>query len=138
MALLLIERKLRQGHSGVVGNRWFGYPTCVITRLRRGMALVTDITQKELQEWLDERRPVMIVDVREPAEFSNGHVPGAQLAPLKELADKAQTWDQDTQVVVVCHSGNRSQRAAAWLEQMGFRHVSNLSGGMQAWRGPVE
>jgi rhodanese-related sulfurtransferase len=77
-----------------------------------------------------------IVDVREDSEFVGAlcHIPGAQLAPLRELAARAQDWDKDLPVVLVCRSGRRSAEAAALLARMGFRQVLNLRGGMEAYR----
>lgn len=77
-----------------------------------------------------------IVDVREDSEFVGTlcHIPQAQLAPLRELAGRAQDWDRDLPVVLVCRSGRRSAEAAALLAGMGFRQVLNLRGGMEAYR----
>lgn len=88
-------------------------------------------------DWLSEhRREVSVVDVREPPEFDGelGHIEGAQLVPLGTLTGKASGWDKTTKVVTVCRSGGRSAQAAVLLENAGFTHVANLSGGMIAWR----
>ena len=84
-----------------------------------------------------------VVDVREPHEFDDalGHVPGAELVPLREVGMSASHWDPSQPLVVVCRSGGRSGRAAELLSSMGFAQVMNLRGGMLAWaeRGlPVE
>jgi glyoxylase-like metal-dependent hydrolase (beta-lactamase superfamily II)/rhodanese-related sulfurtransferase len=99
----------------------------------------------ELQPaWLEEHRgEVQIVDVREPEEFSGilGHIEGARLAPLGQLAAEAAKLDKDKAVVTVCRSGARSAQAALVLEQQGFAKVANLAGGMLRWRSqhlPVE
>jgi rhodanese-related sulfurtransferase len=75
-----------------------------------------------------------LVDVREPAEFVGelGHVPHAELVPLSSLPRVAESWDRGALVVVICRSGGRSAAAARTLEQMGFRAVMNLDGGMLA------
>jgi rhodanese-related sulfurtransferase len=77
-----------------------------------------------------------IVDVREGSEFVGAlcHIPGAQLAPLRELAACAEDWDRELPVIVVCRSGRRSADAAALLSRMGFKQVLNLRGGMEAYR----
>lgn len=89
------------------------------------------------------REKLALVDVREPTEFSGelGHVPGARLVPLAELSTAARTWDPDGEIVLVCRSGQRSERAGAELARRGFRHLYNLRGGMLAWHAahlPVE
>ena len=79
---------------------------------------------------------VQVVDVREPGEFHGplGHVPGAVLMPLGQLAEGLTTLDRARPVVAVCRSGSRSARAVAMLQQAGFAQVANLAGGMLRWR----
>jgi len=74
-----------------------------------------------------------VVDVREPWEYSQGHVPGAVLMPLGQLASRLDELDPERPVAVICASGNRSQSAAALLGQKGFKVVYNISGGTGAW-----
>ncbi|MBI3140442.1 MAG: MBL fold metallo-hydrolase [Rhodocyclales bacterium] len=81
--------------------------------------------------------PPLVLDVREPEEYRGelGHVPGAILLPLKELAARAgeiEAWRQK-HVVAICRAGVRSTTAAAILTSLGFEQVSNLKGGMLAW-----
>ena len=74
----------------------------------------------------------VLVDVRGPSEFTQGHLPGAVNVPLDELqAVAAQYAGQD--VVTVCHSGARSAIAAQALAAAGAR-VQSLTGGTEAWR----
>ena len=78
----------------------------------------------------------LVVDVRSPEEFAGelGHLPGAVLTPLHNLEQRAQTWPREEPVLVVCRSGRRSYQACQMLTDMGFSDVTNLSGGMTAWR----
>jgi rhodanese-related sulfurtransferase len=75
-----------------------------------------------------------IVDVREPHEFVGelGHLPAAELVPLRTVADAAQSWDRHAPIVVICRSGARSANAARILRELGFTAVMNLDGGMMA------
>ena len=75
----------------------------------------------------------IVVDVREPWEYRQGHVPGALLIPLGQLSTRLRELDPQTPVAVICASGNRSQSAAALLGQKGFKTVYNVSGGTGAW-----
>jgi len=79
---------------------------------------------------------VQVLDVREPAEFHGalGHVDGARLLPLGDLATGLDTLDRARPVVTVCRSGTRSAQAAVLLAQAGFEQVANLAGGMLRWR----
>jgi rhodanese-related sulfurtransferase len=75
----------------------------------------------------------IVVDVREPWEYRQGHVPGAVLIPLGQLSAHLNELDPERRVAVICASGNRSQSAAALLGQKGFKTVYNVSGGTGAW-----
>ena len=77
-----------------------------------------------------------IVDVREPYEFNDelGHLPGAELVPLATLGRAMSGWDRSGPVLVVCRSGRRAEAACAHLAAAGFGSVTNLRGGMIAWR----
>jgi rhodanese-related sulfurtransferase len=74
----------------------------------------------------------LLLDVREPYEWDAGHVAGAVHIPLGQLVERVDEIPEDRQVVVVCRSGARSARAAAFLSSSGLDAV-NLAGGMQAW-----
>jgi rhodanese-related sulfurtransferase len=87
--------------------------------------------------WLEENlAKVHVVDVREPAEFSGplGHIRGATLVPLGELAARAKELPKDKPVVAVCRAGSRSAHATAILQKAGIADVANLPGGILRWR----
>jgi len=75
---------------------------------------------------------LVVLDVREPHEWAEGHIPGAIHMPLGELMDRRGELDPDLQTLVVCHVGGRSARATAYLVSNGHKAV-NLDGGMIAW-----
>jgi sulfur dioxygenase len=86
---------------------------------------------------------IQIVDVRQPDEYqgSLGHIRGAKLIPLGELAARVGELDKTRPVVAVCRSGARSAQASVMLQRAGFNDVANLTGGMLRWRAeghPVE
>jgi rhodanese-related sulfurtransferase len=74
---------------------------------------------------------VLLLDVREPAEWAAGHAPDATHLPLMQLPQAE--LDRSVPIVVVCHVGGRSARAAEYLGAAGFA-VRNLAGGMAAWQ----
>lgn len=87
--------------------------------------------------WLEENRGrVRILDVREPEEYDGplGHIEGAELVPLGELAGRAAALDKDRPLVTVCRAGARSAQATVILRRAGFENVANLAGGMLRWR----
>jgi sulfur dioxygenase len=108
--------------------------------LRYSFAGVWEIDPHGLEE-LPE--PVQILDVRETAEFIGplGHIEGAVLIPLGELAGRLDELRRGQPIVAVCRAGSRSAQATAILQQAGFGEVANLNGGMLRWRAegyPVE
>ena len=74
-----------------------------------------------------------ILDVREPDEWDAGHIPGATLIPLGELASRVNEVPKDQEVVVVCRSGNRSQQGRDILLSAGFTQVTSMAGGLNQW-----
>jgi len=74
-----------------------------------------------------------VIDVREPHEWLDGHVPGARLVPLAELRLHPAAYLTRDNVVFVCAAGVRSEAAARLALQHGLTQVYNLSGGTRAW-----
>lgn len=74
-----------------------------------------------------------ILDVREPDEWVEAHIPGATLIPLGTLASRADEVPRDRDVVVVCRSGNRSQEGRDILRRAGFTRVTSMAGGLREW-----
>ncbi|HEY8678219.1 MAG TPA: rhodanese-like domain-containing protein [Candidatus Dormibacteraeota bacterium] len=87
----------------------------------------------ELHERLQQQQRPFLLDVREPWEYAEGHVPGAQLVPLSELESRVSEVPKDRSVLSICHSGQRSLAAAAFLLAEGYPDVSNVDGGTSAW-----
>lgn len=95
------------------------------------------MTNAELQQELG-REDLIVLDVREPAEFAFGHIEGAVSIPLGELEQRADELDLDKEVVVICRTGSRSDFAAKQLAEKGFNRVQNATQGMSEWNGAVE
>jgi len=79
-------------------------------------------------------REALVLDVREPAEYAHGHVPGAISLPQADLASRLDEVPRDRPVITVCERGTRSFRAAQFLIQMGIERVESVKGGTAAWR----
>ena len=80
----------------------------------------------------------VLLDVRTPQEYGEGHIPQSKNVPLQTL-DKIRNIvdNKDTELFVYCYSGARSRQAAAMLGQMGYTNVKNI-GGISSYRGKVE
>ncbi|QJC53216.1 hypothetical protein HGI30_17645 [Paenibacillus albicereus] len=80
----------------------------------------------------------LLLDVREPAEYAFGHIPGAISIPLGELEQRRSELDAESELYVICRSGTRSDLAARLLTEAGFRRVFNVVPGMNGWTGELE
>ncbi|GAB4167764.1 MAG: MBL fold metallo-hydrolase [Rhodocyclaceae bacterium] len=106
---------------------------------------VRQLTVDEVGAMLASGNPPLVLDVREPAEYRGelGHIPGSELIPLRELAERAGELEahRERTIVVVCRAGVRSTTAAAILAGLGYEGVFNMRDGMVEWndrRLPVE
>jgi rhodanese-related sulfurtransferase len=97
------------------------------------MAEIGAIEPTALKARLDRGDDVFILDVREPFEVSMAAFPGATHIPMGDVPSRLTELDPDRETVVVCHHGMRSAQVAIYLARMGFEHVLNLSGGIEAW-----
>ena len=75
---------------------------------------------------------LVVLDVREPAEWHHGHIDGARHIPLRDVPGRLAEVPTDAQVLVVCKVGGRSAQATGYLVQNGVDAV-NLGGGMLDW-----
>ncbi len=95
-----------------------------------------DINQG-VEEFKTTDRAVLL-DVRTPGEYQEGHIPGSKNIPLQTLDETQEIIEnKDTPIFVHCLSGGRSRQATAILQQMGYSNVKNI-GGISAYRGKVE
>ncbi len=125
----------RVGYENIVGYLGESLDTWQVMGLPVTSGDVRDIEPTELNRLLelpDGERPI-VVDVREPWEYRQGHVPGSRLIPLGDLMRHVAELDPAVPVAVICASGSRSQSAAALLGQKGFATVYNVLGGTSAW-----
>lgn len=85
---------------------------------------------------LINREDAQIIDVREPDEYSAGHLPESRNIPLGRIEERAGELDKfkDVPLLVVCQTGARSAGACKQLTKLGFGRVHNLEGGINAWR----
>lgn len=81
----------------------------------------------------DSRARPVLLDVREPWEFSTCAIAGSTPMPMQSVPARLQELDDDAEIVCVCHHGGRSMQVAAFLERQGFTNVTNLTGGVHAW-----
>ncbi|MBY6275036.1 rhodanese-like domain-containing protein [Symbiobacterium thermophilum] len=98
---------------------------------------IESITTAELQARLERGERPKIIDVREPWEYAEGHVPGAVLKPLGQIRTWARELDRNEEILLICRTASRSAVAYQFLKRLGFTNVKNVAGGMVTWRGEV-
>jgi rhodanese-related sulfurtransferase len=75
-----------------------------------------------------------ILDVRQPDEWNEAHIPDSTLVPLDQLSSRINELPKDQEIVIVCRSGNRSAQARDLLLQAGFAQVTSMAGGLNQWK----
>lgn len=83
------------------------------------------------------REPPVLVDVRQDWERAICAIEGSQPMPMHELQQRFGELPQARELVIVCHTGQRSAVVTTWLQQQGYR-VHNLEGGVDAWAQTVD
>jgi rhodanese-related sulfurtransferase len=94
---------------------------------------VPQIDVQEANKRLKADKNIVVVDVRQPSETKSGVVPGAKRIPLSEIGRRMNELPIDKPVFTICQSSHRSPFAARKLAKAGY-DVTNISGGMNAWR----
>ncbi len=97
------------------------------------LTTTTSIPEIEVDELARLGPDVAVLDVREPSEFAQGHVPGALNVPQADLASRLADVPRDRPLALICQAGARSLRAAQFLAQAGFRDLVSVRGGTGAW-----
>ena len=102
--------------------------------------MVSEITATDLKKRLDSGDKVVILDVREPHELAICSLANTAHIPLGELPARISEIEpyKETEIIVYCRSGKRSERAAQFLSESGFKSAVNLSGGILAWSDEVD
>jgi adenylyltransferase/sulfurtransferase len=97
-----------------------------------------EVSVQTLKKLLDEKKNVTIVDVREPFEWEIAHIAGARLIPLAQLPERVNELDTADQLILQCHTGQRSAQATKFLHGLGFKKARNLKGGIEAWAREID
>ena len=105
------------------------------------MGIFDFFKQPDINQGVEEYRQAadaVLLDVRTPQEYREGHIPGSQNVPLQQLDNVEEvTENKDTVLYVYCRSGARSRQAVSLLKHMGYTNVHNI-GGIAVYSGKVE
>lgn len=95
---------------------------------------VKTVSTEDLRGMLKDKSK-QFIDVRTPVEYKGNHIREFMNMPLNGLKSKLDKLDKNKETIVICQSGMRSSQAANILKKSGFTNVTNVKGGMSAWRG---
>lgn len=100
---------------------------------KRTIENINNISYAKLQEMLRENVDTILLDVRSPQEYNEGHIDGAINIPEYEIAKKANNMlnNKNLRIIVYCKSGIRSKKAIKTLKKFGFTNLYNLEGGIE-------
>lgn len=120
------------GACGAEGKRSSEATATSATKTR-----VTHVKVEEAAKYLAENRGTVILDLRTPKEFADGHLAGAKNVDFNgsDFAGQLARLDREATYLIHCAVGGRSTKALATFERLGFRSVVHLDGGFNAWRG---
>lgn len=99
------------------------------------------IGAQDLYQLLSNRdTSIRLIDVREKDEYAICSISGAELLPLSDFLELVQQLlvDKEENLVLYCHHGMRSRKAARWLSSQGYLHVFYLAGGIDSWAVSVD
>ena len=99
---------------------------------------VDELSPRALKRLMENGSELLLLDVREPFEHELCSIDGSKLIPIGELERRLGELGRDDDIVVYCHMGIRSARAAEFLTGRGFTKVRNLTGGIRAWAEEVD
>lgn len=91
------------------------------------------ITPQEVKQRLANGEKLNLIDVREDEEVAEGMIPSAKHIRLGDLPMRLSEIERTDEIIMVCRSGVRSERACEYLEHMGFSGLKNMVGGMLKW-----
>jgi rhodanese-related sulfurtransferase len=93
-----------------------------------------EISPQEVKRRLDAGEKLRLIDVREPGEFQQARIEGAELIPMRSVAQSlASLESEEKPIVVFCHHGMRSLQVVGWLRQQGVENCVSMSGGIDQW-----
>ena len=99
-------------------------------------AAVKDVTPDEAEKILKSNQNVVVLDVRTPEEFEDGHIKGAQNLDMQDdaFADQVSQLDKNKTYILHCAAGGRSSRVLKQMKKLDFKSIYHMNGGVSAWK----
>lgn len=113
----------------------FSLGACAQSAQSNGEGSKENLNVQEVAQLIKDQPEVVLVDVRTPNEYQQGHIEGSELINFydPDFKDKVAELDKEKEYVVYCRSGGRSANAVSIMKKMGFSNIHNMTGGMLAW-----
>lgn len=93
-----------------------------------------EITPQDVQRRLSAGEKLRLIDVREPFEFQQARIEGAELIPMRTVPKALALFEEEENpIVVFCHHGMRSLQVVGWLREQGVANCSSMAGGIDRW-----
>lgn len=134
----IVRRILQQGNRTMKKSTLSSVAAALLFTISVGITplhaeVLRNIDVQQAQQM--KSQGALLIDVREPDEYADGHAPGSVLIPVGQLNKRLKELDgyQNKPVVLICRSGRRSVAAAEVLQKAGFAEIRNVVGGMTAW-----
>jgi len=102
--------------------------------LEKQHALFKTVTPQEARNLIENRKDLLLIDVRGQDELSEGYIEGSTLMPLWDIIKGAQRPPQDKPILLICAVGGRSLALGQLMAKNGWNEVYNLKGGISAWK----
>ena len=97
-------------------------------------ALPMEIAPGEVRRQIDSGETLRLIDVREPFEFEQARIDGAELIPMRSVPQALSRFEEEENpIVVFCHHGMRSLQVVAWLREQGVENCTSMAGGIDRW-----
>lgn len=97
------------------------------------MTQIALIEPSELRARLQAGEQLQLIDVREAEEVAEGMIEGAKHIPLGQIPGRLEEIERTSEIIFICRSGYRSERACEYLQQLGYEGCTNMTGGMLQW-----
>ena len=98
----------------------------------------SEITVQKLCELKEEDKKIQIIDIREDTERDHAFVKGTIHMKLTEISKRHTELNKNKNILVMCHTGTRSQAVCKWLKEQGYNHCVNVLGGIDAWAALID
>ena len=100
--------------------------------------MINSLDPMEIKKLLDIEKDIKLIDVREKWEYEYAKIEGAENIPLSIFVHSLNNIKTDQKIIVYCHHGSRSYQACSYMVRNGYKHVTNMDGGIDAWAEMIE